>query len=438
MLDAYRALEARLAALIQPRPFSAAHNLRLERITALLARLGDPHARLRSVHVGGTSGKGSTTALAEAVLRAHGLSTGLHQSPHIQLLNERHRLDGRPAPTSRLLAAWPAVEEAVRLAAGDTAFGPASYFEAQLALSLHLFAAQRVDAAVVEVGLGGTLDATNVLPAEVAVLTNVGLDHTELLGDTPLQIATDKAGIIKPGQQVFSAATQPEVRAHLRQRCAAQGATLHLLGESLRVTRHGGGFDVQLPGQSLAGLRVSMPGAFQAVNAALALGACRAFLGRDLDPDATRAALASVQLPGRAEAVQQRPLVILDGAHNPDKIRGSAETVAAHPGRTIAVVALKKGKDATDILPVIAEHADEVIVTQFRPKGLWRSVPSAELLALLPGARAIDDPDEAVAAALAEAGPLDMVWVTGSLYLIGDVRGRWFPLSEALSALEAV
>lgn len=437
MLAAYRDLEARLADLIQPRPFSAEHNLRLERITALLRRLGDPHRRLRSVHVGGTSGKGSTTALAEAVLRAHGLRTGLHQSPHIQALNERHRLDGRPAPTSLLCAAWPAVEDAIRAAADDTPFGIASYFEAQVALSLHLFAAQAVDAAVVEVGLGGSLDATNVLCAEVAVLTNVGLDHTELLGDTPLKIATDKAGIIKPGQQVFSAATQPEVRDHLRQRCAQHGATLHLFGEGLSVTRHHTDrFDVHLPGQDLTGLRVSMPGAFQAVNAALALGAARAFLGRDLDEDATRAALAGVSLPGRAEVVQRRPLVILDGAHNPDKIRGSAETVADHPGRTVAVVALKKGKDAADILPVIAAHADEVIVTQFKPKGLWRSVPPEDLLPLLPGARAIDDPDEAVAAALDAAGPDDVVWVTGSLYLIGDVRGRWRPLPDLLAALE--
>jgi dihydrofolate synthase/folylpolyglutamate synthase len=374
---------------------------------------------------------------AQTILRHHGLHTGLHLSPHIQIINERHQLDGQPAPTSALTACWPAVADAVQAAAGDTAFGVASYFETQLALSLHLFATRQVDVAVVEVGLGGTLDATNVLPARVAVLTNVGLDHTEILGDTPLKIARDKAGIFKPRQTVFSAVTQPDVRQHVQQRCDDVGATLHLLGESIQLRRCADGrFDVQLPGQQLGGLSVGMAGDFQAINAALALGAARAFLGRDLDPDAAQAALSGVQLPGRAEVVQQHPRVILDGAHNPDKIRGAADTVARTAGRRIAVVALKAGKDAGSILPIVDQHVDHVILTRFRDKGLWTCVPPEEMRAILPHAEVIEDPDEAVSAAIDQAGAADTVWITGSLYLIGDVRQRWFPIAARLAALE--
>jgi dihydrofolate synthase/folylpolyglutamate synthase len=431
--EMYRALEARLHKLIRPMRFSAAINLRLERITALLAHLGDPHRQFHSVHIGGTSGKGSTAALTEAVLRHHGARTGLHLSPHIQIINERHQLDGAPAPTSALARCWPAVEAAVQAAAEPT-FGTASYFETQLALSMMLFAQEQIDTAVVEVGLGGTLDATNVLPAEVAVLTNVGLDHTEILGDTPLKIAADKAGIIKPGQTVLSAVTQPDVQQLVRDRCARHGATLCLLGEHIQIQRHrDGSFDVQLPGQRLSSMRTAMIGDFQAHNAALALGAARAALKHDLDPERARQAIARVQLPGRTETVQQRPLVILDGAHNPDKIRSAARAVASG---CVAVVALKAGKDARNILPVIQAHARHIIVTRFRDKGLWRSMETAQLRALLPGAQAIEDPDEAVEAAISAAGPEGTVWITGSLYLIGDVRSRWFPIDEMLSALE--
>ncbi|MFT4976068.1 MAG: dihydrofolate synthase/folylpolyglutamate synthase, partial [Myxococcota bacterium] len=186
----------------------------------------------------------------------------------------------------------------------------------------------------------------------------------------------------------------------------------------------------------LGGLSVGMAGDFQAINAALALGAARAFLGRDLDPDAAQAALSGVQLPGRAEVVQQHPRVILDGAHNPDKIRGAADTVARTAGRRIAVVALKAGKDAGSILPIVDQHVDHVILTRFRDKGLWTCVPPEEMRAILPHAEVIEDPDEAVSAAIDQAGAADTVWITGSLYLIGDVRQRWFPIAARLAALE--
>ena len=434
-LALYETLQCRLAKHISPQPFSAVHNLRLERITALLNQLGRPHLQVPVVHVGGTSGKGSTASFVEAIVRHHGRRTGLHLSPHLQIINERHQLNGRPAPTQHLLDCLPALEAAAQQSTAPP-FGAPSYFEVQLALSLMLFVQQSVDVAVVEVGVGGTRDATNVLPASVAILTNVGLDHTDLLGDTHLKIATDKAGIIKPNQQVFSAVTQPEVVDHVRRRCQAQGATLHLLGEHVRVEHHGSGvMDVHLPGQQLRGLRIGMAGSFQAQNAALALGAARSILGHDLDAARTQKALSSVQLPGRAECIQQHPAVILDGAHNPDKIRAAAAALPPQGGTRVAVVALKAGKDAQDILQYITTQVDHIILTQFRSKGLWQSTAPSDMKPHAPHALIVDDPDEAVETALQMVGEDGLVWVTGSLYLIGDVRSRWVPVADLLRSL---
>ena len=419
----YHRLEADLAARVSQRPFAAAINLRLERIADLLARLDSPHLRVPVVHIGGTSGKGSTATFTAAVLQAHGLRVGLHLSPHLQIVNERHQIDGRPAPTSRLWALWQRMVPAVEAVGREGAFGPPSYFEAHVALALLLFAEEGVDVAVVEVGLGGSLDATNIIPARVAVLTNVGLDHTEILGDTPLQIARDKAGIFKPGQQAITGVTQPEVIAHVEARCADLGVPLRRLHRDF---------------PPLQGVPLGLDGEFQAHNAALAVEAARAFWP-DLDPVRTQAALAAAHLPGRLEVVQQAPHVLLDGAHNPDKIRAAAASVGAQTGsgrRRIAVVALKAGKDAADILPHIDAQCDAVILTRFYDKGLWHAVPPEDLRAFLPHAAVVEDPLEAVQAALDRARPEDTVWITGSLYLIGDVRERWFPLPDLLAALE--
>jgi dihydrofolate synthase/folylpolyglutamate synthase len=198
VLALYARLERDLAALIGPAHFSREIGLKLERITHLLSLLGNPQDQFASIHVGGTSGKGSTAAMISAMLTSAGLHTGLHLSPHLQILNERFQIDDRMAPTTLLARIWDEMKPAIDRVAMESPWGAPSYFEAQAALAFMLFARQKVDVAVVEVGLGGSLDATNVLRSRVAVITSIGLDHTEVLGDTVELIARDKAGIIKP------------------------------------------------------------------------------------------------------------------------------------------------------------------------------------------------------------------------------------------------
>jgi dihydrofolate synthase/folylpolyglutamate synthase len=436
-LAQYRALEARLASLIPPVRFSAAVNLKLERITRLLALLGDPHTAYPTIHVGGTSGKGSTATMTAAILTAAGYRTGLHTSPHLQLLNERHQIDGQIAPTADLAALldemWPALEQVAQ----ELPFGRPSYFEVQFALAALWFARQQVDVAVIEVGLGGTLDATNVIPARVAVLTSVGLDHTEILGDTIEQIISDKAGIIKPGQIVVTGVTQPSARAIIAERCAAQGATLWAIGEAFEGVRRGESADIRLHSRIFPAITPALAGEFQFANAACAIAAAVAFAGDGLPLEPVRHAIATARLPGRMETLQHHPLVILDGAHNPDKIGAAAAALPAH-GRVILVLGLKAGKDLPAILHQVLPLASHFVATEFGVKGLWLPNTAQEIAQAAAIVRpdlpvtVLPDAQEAVAHALALAGPDDLVWITGSLYLAGDVRERWFPLAQLL------
>lgn len=426
LLAHYAQLEAGLADLIGPVKFSADINLKLERIALLLDLLGNPQAEFASLHVGGTSGKTSTAVMSAAMLHRAGLTCGLHTSPHLQVFNERHQIDGRMAPTTAL---WPLFQQMQPLFDEvDRAlpFGKPSYFEAQFALSCLWFAQQQVDVAVIEVGLGGTLDATNVIAAQVAVITSIGLDHTEILGDTIQQIATDKAGIIKPGQVAFTAATQPEARAVIAARCEDVGATLHLIESPFggAMPRH-------------------LDNGFQRMNAACALAATRMFAPGFAEADAT-AALDTVRTPGRMEIVQQQPLVVLDGAHNPDKMAAAARAIGriADTRRRILLLAMKRGKDVDAVLTALLPLVDQVIATEFVVKGLWHPVPARELAhavrtraPTLP-VRIEPDPLRAVAQAVDAAQPDDLVWVTGSLYLVGDVRERWFSAESLLKSAE--
>jgi dihydrofolate synthase/folylpolyglutamate synthase len=439
VLARYRTLEDELQRLTASQQFSASINMKLERISHLMRLLGDPQEDLPAIHITGTSGKTSTTTMAAAVLTAAGYRTGLFVSPHLQVVNERFLLDGRLAPTSMLAGVWERVKPAVAEVERENPFGRPSYFEAQVAMAFCLFQEQQVDAAVIEVGLGGTLDATNLVPARVAVLTSVGLDHTAVLGDTVEQIGRDKAGIIKPGQIVVSGVSQESVREIVAGRCAAQGATLWQRGAQFDAAEHpDGGLSVALPGARYDGLRVGMPGAFQAANAACAVAAVHAFSG-GLDPRAVRAGLAQARVPGRMEVVQERPLVIIDGAHNPDKMRAAAAALQAAHGarRRVVVLALKSDKDYREVLGVALQGAAAAVLTRFHVSGPWACFPPETLAEaareLFPGLplQTSPEPLQAVELALQGAGPDDLVWITGSLYLLGNVRERWHP-SERL------
>lgn len=446
----YLWLEDELTSLIGPVRFSAEINLRLERISHLLGLLGDPHQRFRSVHVGGTSGKGSTATMIAAMLTAGGHRVGLHTSPHLQVLNERHQINGRMIATTQLVALWQTMKPAIAEMRRTFEFGAPSYFEAQFALSCLWFAAEQVDTAVVEVGLGGLLDATNVLPADVAVLTNVGLDHTEILGDTVEKIAQDKSGIIKTGQQVVSGCTQASVQAIVAEKAAGVGANLWQLGRDFAQPQRSTGDEWRfaLPDGSVLNAELGLPGPFQAQNAAVALAAITAVeakMGLSVAPEARQAGLKAAQLAGRVEQIQSAPTVILDGAHNPDKVRAVAGVMAERrtAGRVITVLAIKQGKAADEMLPAVVALSDELVVTRFLDKGLWRAMPpealAAEAQAINPALKMTLEPNPlaALQLALAQATAEDVVWVTGSLYLVGDVRSYWHAPADILWALEA-
>jgi dihydrofolate synthase/folylpolyglutamate synthase len=440
VLALYARLERDLAALIGPAHFSREIGLKLERITHLLSLLGNPQDQFASIHVGGTSGKGSTAAMISAMLTSAGLHTGLHLSPHLQILNERFQIDDRMAPTTLLARIWDEMKPAIDRVAMESPWGAPSYFEAQAALAFMLFARQKVDVAVVEVGLGGSLDATNVLRSRVAVITSIGLDHTEVLGDTVELIALDKAGIIKPNEPVISGVLPTSAQAIIAARCAAQGATLWQLGHDFHAEATGDEtFRVDLAGRSYQDLSPAMRGHFQLANAACAVAAAHVFTG-GLPAPVMRQGLRRAVIPGRVEEVQQNPTVILDGAHNEDKMRAAAAAVNKYYAgkRRVVVLAVKSDKAYHDMLPHALAGADQLIVTAFSAKGprgpvdpqalaqaAAQAAPGLPISVALPPRRAVDQ-------ALAAAGPDGLVWITGSLYLVGEVRQRWYPWRQLI------
>ncbi len=443
--ELYRSFENDLAALIGPVRFSPQANLRLDRITHLLELLGDPHNAYPSLHIGGTSGKGSTATMIAAILTQAGYKTGLHLSPHLQILNELYQINNHVTPTTRLVELYAEIKPAIAQVAAETPFGAPSYSEAQVALGFYLFQQEAVDTAVVEVGLGGTLDATNVLNAAVVVITSIGLDHTAILGDTVEEIASHKAGIIKPGQTVISGVRQPEARQVVAQRCRSQNAKLWQLGEDFDYQiLDEGHFTLSMPAQTYLDLELGLKGDFQIANAACGIAAVLALPDFDIPETAIRDGLRSAHIPGRMEIIQSTPLVILDGAHNPDKMETSSSYLNDLYGdrRRIVVFSLKSDKAADEILPLLLEGTDLLTLTAFRVKHLWEPMAPESLADIAQNLspnleiRIIADPLAAVEQALSEAGPDDLVWVTGSLYLVGDVREYWYPTETLIQRAE--
>jgi dihydrofolate synthase / folylpolyglutamate synthase len=445
LVSRYEDLEKDFAALIPPMRFSAAINLRLERITHLLDLLGNPHQAFQSIHVGGTSGKGSTSTMIASILTEAGYKTGLHLSPPLQVLNECYQLNNQMVDTTQLAKVFSEIKPAITQVAAENPFGSPSRFEAQAALAFCLFQRNGVDVAVIEVSLGGTLDATNVLNPVVAVLTNVGLDHTEFLGDTVEKIAHDKAGIIKPGQIVISGLSDPSTQGVVAERCKTQGATLWQLGQefSFRLQDQGDSFVVSVLDRTYAQLQLKLLGTFQMANAACAAAAVQAFTHGIPDP-VMREGLMHAVLPGRIELVQDKPIVILDGAHNSDKIRAATRAMNEHYGakRRIIVLSLKSDKAYRDILSHLVTDAKMLIVTAFHARDLWGPFEPKKLakaaLEIAPNldVRVVHDPLVAIEHALSEARPDDLVWVTGSLYLVGDVREHWHPSAKLIMQAE--
>jgi dihydrofolate synthase/folylpolyglutamate synthase len=406
---------------------------RLDRMRALLDALGNPQNTYPTLHIGGTSGKGSSATMAAAALTAAGKQTGLHAKPHLSSVTERARIDGAAIDEERfgdiLGAMMPAIE------AVSTEHGRPSYYETLLAAAFMYFALERVDIAVIEVGIGGRLDGTNVLNPLVSVITNVALDHTEILGNTTAEIAADKAGIAKAGIPLISDVADPPARAVIEARCAAVGAPFVSVRDTVIVAARAGelygqSFSVTTP-EATYDLALPVLGSFQQRNAATAIRALE-FLPAGLRPDrgAIENGFSRLVIPGRMEYFPSHPAVVFDIAHNADKAGHLAtalrETFANR--RFAFVIAVGESKDAAAVVLPFVELPGSFTFTSFAADG--RSAARPQRLASIVRdlgvwGRAITDPVEAFSVARRNADAEDIVVVTGSTFLVATLRSWW-------------
>lgn len=398
--------------------------LGLETEAALLAGLGDPHERYPCLHIGGTNGKGSTAAIAAAVLQAAGYRVGLYTSPHLVEFRERIRVNGEPIAESVVAELTGRLREVT----GDQA---PTFFEFTTAMAFAAFAQAGVEVAVVEVGLGGRFDATNVIVPLAAAITNVSLDHQEHLGDTVGAIAFEKAGIVKPGTPLVTGRLSPEAAEVVGGIAAARGASWLRLGADVLVQGDSpSAFDYRGIAWTWRGLSCPLAGRHQLDNAGCAIALLEAAAGRGLrvPPDAVVAGLGAVRWEGRLETAGERPRLILDGAHNPAAAAVVAEYLRRHraarpDSRVILVCGMMRDKDRTGFLEPLVPLADEIVVT--RPQ-IPRAATVEDLAGVLHGmgrrAHAAALPADALALAERLASPDDLICVTGSLMLVGDVK----------------
>ncbi|MRJ78104.1 dihydrofolate synthase [Aeromicrobium sp. SMF47] len=413
----------------------------LDRIAALCRLLGDPQAAYPVVHLTGTNGKTSTSRMIDTLLRALDLRTGRFTSPHLQSMTERISLDGAPLSEALFVEAFADVAAYAQIV-DDSSAHPLSYFEMMVAMAFAAFADAPVDVAVVEVGMGGSWDATNVADGQVAVITPIGVDHAAYLGDRPEIIAVEKAGIIKPGSHTILAEQAPEVMDVLMRRVLDVGSVaLHEgtdFGVGSRVTAIGG---QQIDLQGLSGtyddIFLPLHGAHQAHNAAYALAAVEAFTGsKQLDADLVRDAFRQVTSPGRLEVVRRSPTVLLDAAHNPHGARATIEAVqeAFSFSPLIGVVGVMADKDVEEMLRVFEPVMAEIVCTQNSTPRAMPAVELAELAADIFGeervtlvSRLDDALERAIQKADAAEGYDDAigsggVLVTGSVVTVGEAR----------------
>lgn len=407
--------------------------LEMDTVTGILKRLGSPEKTFHCVHVAGTNGKGSIASTIASVLQASGLSTGLYTSPHLIHFNERFAVNGIPVSDDEIVDAYLAVQ------AADTGERQATFFELATAMGFYLFALKKVQWAVIETGMGGRLDATNVLAPAVSIITNISIEHTDYLGNTLAEIAGEKAGIIKPGVPVVTGVTQDEALSVITRTAREKKAPLYLMGKDFSTSPVNSPgtdsrFDYQGMSLSLKDLNTPLPGNHQINNAAMALAACELLLtpGQNnplppaISPDTIRQGLATTKWPGRLEYILHDPPVILDGAHNLHAAENLARFLKEEgkaPHLTL-VLGVLNDKPYEKMLEYMVPTADRIIFT--RPKINRNLDPEilhkvSEKLTRV-DMRVIDDVAQAVSHAIDTAPENGTVCVAGSLYVAGEAR----------------
>ena len=428
---------------------------KLDRMRRLLALLGDPHLGLRAIHIAGTKGKGSTAAMLAAVLGAAGMRTGLYTSPHLATIEERIAIGGEPVSQGDFASLAAQLQEAVARLPSDPATGQhaePTFFEITTAMAFLHFARQYAEAAVLEVGLGGRLDSTNVCRPSVCLITSISLDHTRQLGGTLAAIAGEKAGIIKPGVPVVSGVVNEEPREVIRQVARQSRAPLFERGEAFDFDDLGSHGKEEHAGQrldyrepaanptwTLTGVQIGLLGRHQAANAAAAIAAVRRLQeqGWPIGEAALRQGLAAVRWPARIEVVGRRPTVILDVAHNVASIGALLAVVRERFAgrRRLLIFASSKDKDTAGMLRLLLPEFDEVVLTRYihnpraaEPEAL-RELATAELSSAnngrpqhVPVLHTAATPEAAWQLARQAAGPDDLVCIAGSFFLAAELR----------------
>jgi dihydrofolate synthase / folylpolyglutamate synthase len=427
--EALAYLEGLISPDLPSRPY---HEVKMARVRLLLDQIGAPHRRLRTVLVAGTKGKGSTAAMIAGGLRAARWRVGLMVKPHLVDYRERIQVGGHMISRADLAGLVDAVRPAVE-AGRSLAWGRPTYVETTVAMAFLHFDRCGVDVAVIEVGIGGRLDATNVVDPLVSVITPISYDHMELLGHTLTEIAREKAGIIRPGGIVVSAPQPPPAETVIGDTCAALNARLVQVGRDVRLERVAstlegttavvegryGRYDLQIP----------LLGRHQSVNAATAVAAVESLghHGIEVGVDAMRRGVAAVRWPARVELVGTRPYTLIDVGHNPASMQALRDTIEALLGgrRLVLVFGMLATKDYRAVTAVIAPLADLVITTTPQnPHALPADDLAREVRQYIPNVLAIADRRQAVDRGAALAGPDDVLVITGSFYLVGEAR-RW-------------
>jgi dihydrofolate synthase/folylpolyglutamate synthase len=399
--------------------------LELATIRSILTALGQPQRQYRTIHIAGSNGKGSTASMLTTILTLTGYRVGLYTSPHLVRFNERIKINGREISNNRVVAAY----EAVKNKHGRKR--EATFFEYTTAMAFYEFARQKVDVAVIETGMGGRYDATNVLTPMLSIITNISLEHQAYLGKTLSAIAREKAGIIKPRVPLVTGVRQESAMAVIRQTAAENKADCFRLGEHFKIRKHrAGDFSYSGPTTTLKNLSTRLPGAHQMHNAALAVAACEILNHRGLlsiPETSIRQGLLKVTWPARLEVVSEKPMIIIDGAHN---LAGAGilarylATAAELAGKKILlVIGILDDKPYEAMLKKLVPLSDRVILTRAQ---IGRAV-DPEILARIvrPMNRRVEiigSVAEAVRQAVASVSPADVICISGSLYVAGEAR----------------
>ncbi len=410
-----------------------AANYDLRRVELLLELLGNPHKGMRAVHVAGTKGKGSTAAMIASVLQAAGYRTGLFTSPHLFSWRERIAINGRHITEQSFSRLVTSVEEKVRAINRESRFGKLTTFEALTAMSLLYFRQRHADFMVLETGMGGRLDATNVVNPEACIITSISLDHTQVLGNTLSLIAAEKAGIIKPGCTVISAPQPPEAAEVIKNKCRSARVKLIETGKAITWKLVKGSWKGQTANiKGLLGtyrLNVPLIGDFQLENAALAIAALEVLKakGAKISYADMRRGIERVKWPARLQVLRRHPLVIADGAHNAYSIRKIIEAIRKHFtfGRAVVIFGASLDKDISGMAREMHGFADQVILARSSHE---RAAKIDDLLPIFSQAglavRTARDPAQALQAALVQAGRNDLILATGSLFLAADILAQ--------------